>query len=250
MRALELPRWKTVRRWLLPALALLVLTGQRGGVYVMQNPGYNGLFTFTRIRYGGGGFGRGGASWAHDYPDGDHNISIILRELTAVRANVTGTNVFTLDDPELFKYPVAYISEPGFWGMDEAEERNLAMYIERGGFLIFDDFEGVHLQNVVYQMRRVLPDLELVELKPDHPIFDTFFKINDIYVPHPMDGTRPTYYGIFQDNDTRKRMIAIVNHNADLAEYWEWSQRGWWPVDLSNEAYKIGVNYIMYALTH
>jgi hypothetical protein len=239
-------------RWLLIlASAVVLFTGQRGmQVYLEQNPGYNGLFTFTRIRYGGFGGGRGGGSWAHDYPRGDQHLSIILRELTMVRASVNGTNVFTLDDPELFKYPIAYISEPGFWSMNEAEERNLAEYIARGGFLIFDDFEHEHLNNVVYQMRRVLPDLQLIELKPDDEIFDSFFKINDIYVPHPMEGIKPTYYAIFEDNNPNKRMIAIVNHNADLAEYWEWSGQGWWPVDMSNEAYKIGVNYIVYALTH
>jgi hypothetical protein len=60
----------------------------------------------------------------------------------------------------------------------------------------------------------------------------------------------PKYYGLFEDNDPRRRMMAIVNYNNDLAEYWEWSAQGYFPVDTSNDAYKLGVNYVIYGLTH
>jgi hypothetical protein len=60
----------------------------------------------------------------------------------------------------------------------------------------------------------------------------------------------PGYYGVFEDNDPTKRMMALVNHNADIAEYWEYSDRGLFPVDLTNDAYKLGVNYFVYGLTH
>jgi hypothetical protein len=59
----------------------------------------------------------------------------------------------------------------------------------------------------------------------------------------------PEFYGYFEDNDPKKRMLAMVNFNSDLAEYWEWSATGQFSVDLTNEAYKLGVNYIIYGLT-
>jgi hypothetical protein len=68
--------------------------------------------------------------------------------------------------------------------------------------------------------------------------------------PHPMYGIRPTYYGIHEDNDPHKRLMVIANHDNDVAEYWEWSGRGLFPVDASNEAYKLGINYMLYAYTH
>jgi hypothetical protein len=74
--------------------------------------------------------------------------------------------------------------------------------------------------------------------------------MDTINFPHPMIGVSPTYYGIFEDNDPSRRLLVIANHNNDVAEYWEWSGTGLFPVDTSNEAYKLGVNYMVYALTH
>ena len=211
-----------------------------------------GEFVFTRIQYGGGlgGFGRGGDAWAHDYPDADRNLSTILSELTTLVAGLDGTNVFRLDDAELLKYPIAYVSEPGFWSMSDAEARAARQYVLKGGFLIFDDFEGSQLDNTLAQLRRILPEHRPIRIDEFHPIFHTFFDVEDIYFPHPLVSVIPVYYGIFEDNDPRARMIAIINHNNDLAEYWEWSGSGFFPIDDSNEAYKLGVNYVIYGLTH
>jgi hypothetical protein len=217
------------------------------------NPAYDGRIVFTRIRYGGG-FGssgwRGGASWAHDYPRADSHLSVILDEITSMSIQVEETNVLTLEDPQLFRNPIIYISEPGFWQMNEIEVRNLRNYLLKGGFLIFDDFENEQLRNVEVQMRRALPEHHMIEIDASHPIFHSFFDVTAIYFPHPMVNVTPVYYGIFEDNDPTKRMIAIVNHNNDLAEFWEWSDSGWLPVDNTNEAYKLGVNYMVYGLTH
>ena len=68
--------------------------------------------------------------------------------------------------------------------------------------------------------------------------------------PDPRMGTHPTYLGIFEDNDPAKRLMLIANYNADVAEYREWSGSGLFPFDNSNEAYKLGVNYMVYGLTH
>jgi hypothetical protein len=212
---------------------------------------YNGKFTFTRLMYGSGRFGRrGGGSWSHDYPDADLNMPEILEFMTSINVTTGASNVFTLDDPRLFQHPVLYISEPGFWTITDSEAANLREYVLKGGFLIFDDFEGNQLYNMVAQVERALPGFELIEIGPEHEIFSSFFLIDDIYVPHPLVNVTPVFYGIFLDNDPSSRMLAIVNHNSDLAEYWEYAATGYFPVDITNEAYKLGVNYIVYAMTH
>jgi hypothetical protein len=68
--------------------------------------------------------------------------------------------------------------------------------------------------------------------------------------PHPLVNVTPTYYAMFEHNDPSRPMIALANYNNDLAEYWEWSATGMFPVDFTSEAYKLGVNYIVYAMTH
>ena len=222
-----------------------------------SRPGAGGRppeFVFTRIRYGGGvdGFGYrgGGNSWNHDYPRGDEHISLLISEITKTVVGTLGTNVFRLDEDQLFRYPVAYISEPGFWTMTESEAASVREYVLKGGFLIFDDFEGEQLNNLVAQLHRVLPEYRPIKIDVSHPIFHTFFDMTTIDFPHPLVNVMPVYYGLFENNDPNDTMVAIINHNNDIAEYWEWSGTGFFPVDTSNEAYKLGVNYIIYGLTH
>jgi len=83
-----------------------------------------------------------------------------------------------------------------------------------------------------------------------HPLFHSFFDLPTVNVPHPSEHVTPAYYGVFEDDDPSKRMMALANHNSDIAEYWEWSGRGFFPVDTTNDAYKLGVNYIIYGLSH
>jgi hypothetical protein len=217
----------------------------------MEEVPYNGRFTFTRVRYGSELVGRrrGGAAWAHDYPSADRNIQLILNEFTFVKSSVA-SNVFELEDTEIFRYPILYLSEPGYWSITEAGARNLRQYLLKGGFIIFDDFEAEQWRNFEAQLRRVLPEHEMIEIDESHPVFQSFFHVSDIYVPHPLVRVNPKYFAMFEDNDPTKRMMVLVNYNADLAEYWEWSGQGFFPVDLTNEAYKLGVNYIVFALTH
>ena len=99
-------------------------------------------------------------------------------------------------------------------------------------------------------MRRALPEYLAIEIDETHPVFRTFFEVADIYVLHPMAHVQPKYLGIFENNDPTGRMMALVNYNADLAEYWEWSANGYLPIDPTNDAYRLGVNYFIYALTH
>lgn len=207
-------------------------------------------FTFTRIRYGGSGRGFRNSSWAHDYPRGDEHLSKILDYLTLIDTNLEHTNVFDLDDPDLHNFPIAYVSEPGFWTMTEAEALGLRAYVQKGGFLIFDDFEAEQWHNFEQQMRRALPELRAIEIDVSHPIFHSFFELKRLDVPHPLVRVTPVYYGYFENNDPRDRMVAIVNYNNDLAEYWEFSDTGMFALDFTNDAYKLAVNYVIYGLTH
>jgi len=218
------------------------------------NAPYDGLYHFLRIRYSsaGRGFGRrGGSMWAHDYPRAETNFLSILKETTFVPALTDRTNVLTLDDPELFKFPIAYIVEVGYWNPSDAEVESLGAYLQKGGFLIVDDFrDRWTLNNLEVQLRRALPDANMVMVDETHAIFDSFFRVIPQDVIPPYGRGAPIWYGIYEDNDPTKRLMVIINYNNDIAEYWEYSDRGYFSIELSNEAYKLGVNYVVYGLTH
>jgi hypothetical protein len=211
---------------------------------------YDSRFVFTRLRHtvGEGAFGRGEPPWAHDYPRAERNFMRILQEITLVRPHLDESNVFTMDAPALFSYPIAYMSEPGFWQMSEDELDGLRRYIAKGGFVIFDDFRGPHWYNFEEQVQRVVPNGRLVRLDATHPIFHSFF---DIRIEETQGYYGPaSFHGVFEDNDPDKRLLLVASYNHDLGELWEFSDTGFVPVDLSNDAYKYGVNYIVYAMTH
>ena len=228
--------------------------------YPSGNIGYDGKVAFVRLRYSsgfGGGFGRRGGmpGWAHDYPTADIHLMKIVDDLTSVAPHVDGSNIFALDDPELLNHPLAYMSEPGSWFPSDSEANGLRTYLLKGGFVFFDDFRGYDWDNLVQQMKRVLPEGNFVQLDVSHPIFHSFFDIKDLgflrsYNDRSSDGGMPTYWAIFEDNDPKKRIIALANRDNDLGEYWEYSDTGLDPIDFSNEAYKYGVNYILYGLMH
>jgi Domain of unknown function (DUF4159) len=216
---------------------------------------YDGQFTFVRLRWHSDfGYSRRGfsAAWNHDYPRAEQNLSLILKELTSLDIRTDGSLILTLDDPELFNHPIVFMWEPGFWNLTDREAERFRAYLLKGGFAVFEDFDGAQQwDNFEAQMRRVLPDGRFVKLDERHRIFDSFFKVRDIdAIVHPMSGIRPSYYGIFEDNDPSKRLMVVANYDNDVPEYWEWSGQGLFPFDASNEAYKLGVNYVIYGLTH
>jgi hypothetical protein len=231
------------------------------------NVPYDGRFTFARIRYRGYAHfsGREGPGWSHDYPDAEENFSKILRDVTAVHPFVqsgpmVGSVLVAMDDPLVFKYPVSYMSEPGGWSPSAKELAAFRAYVLKGGFMIFDDFrEGwngdydfSHLKEITAQ---AFPGLHWIQLKGDEPVFDSFFKIDMkatvVWPSESAYGTEPpTYWGLFQDNDPKKRMMLIANVDNDIGESWQWSGTGFVPIEQANEIYKLGINYVIYALTH
>ena len=228
--------------------------GSREAQEIPPNPAYDGRFTFARIRYdqsGDGGFGgfRGDIKWAHDYPRGERHFTKILGEITDIRSRTAESTIFALDDPELTKFPVAYLCEAGFWRPSESEVLALRNYLLKGGFIIFDDFAGNQWYNFQTQMRRVFPDLQPMRMTPDDKIFDAFYHITTLNYNHPYMGMPSEFWGIYENNDRDGRLLAMINYNNDLSEYWEFSDEQWFPVAMSNEAYKLGINYLVYALT-
>jgi hypothetical protein len=229
------------------------------------NVPYDGRFTFARIRYKGYEHfsGREGPGWSHDYPDAEENFTKILRDVTAVhpfveQGDMVGSVLVALDDPALFRYPVSYMSEPGGWHASAKDVASMRAYLLKGGFMIFDDFrEGwrgdYDFTNLKYEMSRVLPNGKWVQLSGDEPIFDSFFKID---LKLTVNGTSaygtnpPTYWGIYQDNDPKKRLLLIANVDNDIGESWQYSATGFVPIQSANEVYKLGINYVIYALTH
>jgi hypothetical protein len=253
------------RRALLVALLLgagiLPLAADMGAppALPIKNAPYNGRFTFARVSFRPAMWGSGPYEWGldlgwnHDYPRADTHFMKILNETTSVDLNMDAV-IYGFDDPEIFKYPFAYVSEPGRWSVNEKEIAGLRAYLQKGGFVMFDDFlarDFVILEDV---MRRALPEARFIEVALDHPLWDSFFKIAEPPRVHPYPqlarGIASRYLGIFEDNDPKKRLLAIADYNNDVGEYWEFSDTGFVPIDLSNEAYKLGVNYVIYAMTH
>jgi len=228
------------------------------------NPEYDGRFTFARIKYRGYlHWAAEGPGWSHDYPDAEENFTKILRDISFVhpfveQGPILGGVIVAMDDPAVFKYPVSYMSEPGGWQPRDTEIAAFRAYLRKGGFMIFDDFrEGwggnYDFSNLKEIVGRALPNAKWVELTGKEPIFDSFFKID---LKAAINGTSaygtrpPSYWGIYEDNDPKKRLMLIANVDNDIGESWEYSASGFMPIGSANELYKLGVNYVIYALTH
>jgi hypothetical protein len=240
-------------------LALLLATVSAGaqirrGRPILANPDYDGQFTFVRLAYGPDTthFAQQ-IPWSHDYPTGERHFMQILHELTYLHPKIEETAILTLDDPNLFKYPVAYMAEPGYWSLTESEAKSFREYLLKGGFVIFDDFAERRggWANFAFTFQRLLPGAKFYDLTPQDPIFHAFFEVPSFdIVPQAYDIGRPVFRAVYEDNDPKKRMVAMINFNTDISEYWEFSGTGYRPVSETNEAYKLGVNYVIYGMTH
>ena len=243
--------WMIAVALTVPLLTLSAQRFRRGSPGNDPNPNldYNGQFTFVRVRYEplSGGWD---LKWDHDYPRAENHFMKILDEVTGVHPRMDGSNILTFDDPEIFKYPVAYVSEPGFWTLTAEETVALREYVNKGGFVIFDDFTGAHWYNFEERWREVFPQLRLTKLELTHPIFDSFFHIESLEMVHPQNSAPAEFWGAYENNDPSKRLVMIANYNNDIGDYMEFSDEGYLPISLTNEAYKLAVNYVVYAMTH
>ncbi|HLV01473.1 MAG TPA: DUF4159 domain-containing protein [Acidobacteriota bacterium] len=248
-----------MKSWLAFALLAVVLAGffwpGLADIADSRDPNDPNLFNFVRLRYNGfiGNWTTWGGwtvPWAHDYPRAEQNFLKILAELTTVETTPDSYLVLDMDDPEIMNYPVVYVSEPGYWNCTQEEVTNLREYLDRGGFIIFDDFRDSRgeWENFARCMQQVAPGRVMQQLSNDEPIFHCFYNLSfeDMPAPYNVPGD-PVYYGLVDDDG---RVQVIANFNNDIGDYWEWSDQSLVPIALSNEAYKFGINYVIYALTH
>jgi hypothetical protein len=210
-------------------------------------------FQFVRIKYthtGTGWINRFGESWSHDHPTAEENFYEALERTTHITLDGPPL-VLRLSDEKIFEYPLLYLCEPGFWKMDSDEEaENLREYLERGGFILFDDFRGIDewiaLEN---EMSKVLPDRAFIEIPPEHPIWSIYYDIDPVAAPALASGTRghlsDQYRAILDDNG---RIMALACYNQDIGDGWEWPDRNF--EEASTISFQMGVNFLIYALTH
>lgn len=214
-------------------------------------------FKFVRVKggpmYPGAFLGDRGLEWSHDYPEAGLHFSKILKELSKLDVVIDEDEyIFAFDDPNFFKYPFAYLCEVGHMELTDSEIAGMREYLLRGGFLLVDDFRGAwDMQNFEAYLKRALPESEY-QMKPidiTHPIFNCFFSIKSLELrPIYRGNLIPQFLGV---EDKHGRLMMIINYNYDVSDYWQWSDNNAFaPIDETNTAYKFGVNYAFYALTH
>ncbi len=215
-------------------------------------------FYFTRAIYSGTRWGYR-ASWSIDFPKADRQFLIGLRRLANIEA-YERENPVRLDDPELRRFPFIYALEVGHMSLTEAEVIGLRDYLLAGGFLVIDDFWGSwEWDNFEHEMRRVLPNCEIIDIPGDHPLLSAFYEIDEIVqVPNlgqgmrggptwERDGFVPYLKGIFDEDG---RLMVAINWNTDLGDAWEWADHPYYPLKYSSFAYQLGINMIVYAMSH
>ena len=213
-------------------------------------------FVFTRAIYNGGGY-RWGA-WATDFPKADRQFLTILDRLVDMDAYEL-ENAVQLDDPNIRKFPFLYALEVGNMYMTEPEVKGLREYLQAGGFLMIDDFWGtLEWEHFEAEIKRVLPEYPIIDIPIDHPLFTTFYNIEEIVqVPAinnamngrtwERDGYTPIVRGIF---DETGRLMVVINWNTDIGDAWEWAESPYYPLRYSTYAIEITVNTIVYAMSH
>ena len=224
------------------------------------------VFTFTRIQYDSGGYARRGLNWDNDYPDCDWNFSARLQELTSLKVHPNG-QVLRLTDPALFEYPFIYMSNVQRMRLSDEEAKSLRHYLLRGGFLMADDFWAPEAwRHVRQEMKRVFPDLEPRELTLDHEIFHIIYDLKEkpqipsifawrrgdkfeYWHGDPQGDEDPHFWGIFDDHN---RLMALLCHNNDIGDGWEreGEDHEYFEKYSVKQSYPLGINILVYAMTH
>ena len=216
-------------------------------------------YVFTRLAYySPGSRTQEGHTWNTDYPKADRQFLQGVLRLTHVEARER-EQVLRPMDPKLFAFPFLYAVEVGYWRFTDEEAARLREYLLRGGFLIVDDFHGSReWASFVREILKVFPDRPIREVELSDPIFHCFFDIEEkIQVPglqylysgrtYEQDGITPHYRAIYDDNN---RIMVMINFNVDLGDAWEWADHPQYPEAYTSLAYRLGVNYIVYSMTH
>ena len=234
----------------LASLVLAVLAMLPALASLDSEPPKDAEFTYARIRYHmtpDAIFVRE-VPWHHDYPYGDETFPTFVKEVSRVHTASNAYQIVDIDSPELFKYPFAYLCEPGYLELNDKDTKNFREYLERGGFVMVDDFRGPrHLNNLIYQMKKVFPNRNMVPLTVSHSIFDSFYKIESLDMRPPYGPGPVEFLGLEDDHG---RLMMVIDYNNDLSEFWEWLDEGSLSLHDAAVSLKFGTNYLMYALTH
>jgi hypothetical protein len=206
----------------------------------------------------GGGFGFGFFGWSRDYPKADRQFLMALKRLTRIEMRPT-EQVVDLDSDDIFNYPWVYAVQVANWTFTDAEAKRLREYLLKGGFLMVDDFHGtLDWDRFMAGMRQVLPDRPVEDLKDSDEIFHVLFDLGNRYqVPgeqyvwsgrtYEKDGYVPKWRAI---RDDKGRIIVAICHNMHLGDAWEWADMPEYPEKFASMAFRVGMNYIIYGMTH
>jgi len=256
----------------LVSLLLFVLLIAAGDVLSQDNAGYGkisasrhdspGEFQFVRLAYSShryGGSRRGGREmWQTDWPDAEHHFLNGIRRLTYITAADNGRILAPLDE-EIFDYPWIYAVEVGYWSLNDEEAARLRDYLLRGGFLMVDDFHGSwEWMAFVASLNKIFPERSVVEIAEDHEAFHVVYDLDQrIQIPSRMyvysgvtwerDGYTPHWRGIYDDQG---RLMVAINFNMDIGDAWEHADWPDYPENMTALAYRFGINYLIYAMTH
>jgi len=212
-------------------------------------------YTFARLVYSGG---FGGHNWTTDSPAADVHLAAGIKRLTNLDVRETPFYI-PLTSKEISKYPFLYAVEVGYLQFSREEAEILREYLLRGGFFVVDDFHGtLEWANFEEQIRKVFPDCQIEEVPVSHPVFHCFFDIDELFqIPgaqfiytgrtYENDGYLPHFRGIF---DQTGRLMVMINFNSDLGDAWEWADSPYYPEKYTSAAYRLGINYIIYSMTH
>jgi hypothetical protein len=226
-------------------------------------------FQFARLLYngvpgcasGGGGWrgwgrGRGGAACT-DWWDAEYHFMQGVTRLTRIDGAIVepggyGGRQLSLAEDAIFDYPWLYAVEVGQWYLSDEEAVLLREYLDRGGFLMVDDFWDEYEWSVFVQsMLRVFPDRPIVELGEDHPLLHVLYDLDQRTQIPGRGGQRadlvPHWRGIFDDDD---RLMVAINFNMDMGDAWEHADDPWYPEPMTALAYRFAVNYLIYSMTH
>jgi hypothetical protein len=232
-------------------------------------PGWNekSEMVFARLMYPWNGWGyrygtdwrEGSSNWTIDYPRSDRHFLLALRRLARVNARPVEQPV-NLDEGDQYDWPWMYAVEVGHWDLTDAQAKGLREYLLRGGFLMTDDFHGSAEWEVFASgMKRVFPDRRIVDIPDGDSIFHSLYDLDNrfqvpgaqsLYPPYRVyekDGIGAKWRGVYDDNG---RLMVAICHNVDLGDSWEWADVPEYPAKYSDLGIRIGVNYVVYAMTH
>src|SRR5262245_57204725 len=191
----------------------------------------------------------GGTGWSHNYPSSDQHFAQVVSEATNIDVKSLSYRIVQLGSPEVFDYPFAVVSEPGEMALTDHEVENLRQFIDRGGFVLMDDFDGARdLATLQRNLHRAFPDRDLVRLTIDHDIFNVFYRIDQLNIlsPYLVDG-EPIFYALMNKDG---KIGVVAAYNNDLENFWDYIDRGEYPLKPSIEAFRIGINSVIYSMTH